>query len=297
MSQTEHYFDNTVSRRRFIKHLSILSAGICITQISGCGKALGVPQFESIPSDDLRIEARTVKYRGVNEMTAYLVRPKQLRKYPSILLIHDSQGLDSHIKEVARRLALAGFIVLAPDALAPMGGTPPDLKEASAMMKRLGKDKDTLVDEHNKIDVDKNFESAIGKIRGYDFSNGRVGLVGIGWGGTLAIRLAVRSSDVPATVSFYGQMNQFRGGGNLQTAFLFHVPEDDKRIINQLFDFENKLIKADVQYTIHRYPDTKSGFFTEVRPRLYQEDQAIVAWERTLDFLNDKLIDKRNDFP
>ncbi len=296
ISPIDRYISIMGSRRLFLKGLSSLAGGIAATHILGCGQAFGLSQSGPVNPDDSRIDAKMVKYRGVNDMAAYLVRPSDLKKYPTILLIHDTYGLDHHIKDVARRLAVEGFFVLAPDALAPMGGTPEKRSEAFAMMKRLNKNKDELRDEHNKIDTVKNMEAAIGKLRGYEFSNGRVGFVGFGWGGNLAIQLAARSTDVLAAVSFYGQMTKFRGRKNLQTEFLFHVPDNEKRIIDRLHDYETQLIEADLHYKIHRYPDTKSGFLNDKMPKVYHEEEARRAWERTIDFLTDKLIDKRDIF-
>ena len=144
--------------------LSGLAGGMAAAHVFGCGKAFGLSLLVSVDPDDSGINTKMVKYRSVNDMTGYLARHADLKRYPTILLFHDNYGLDNHMKDVARRFALEGIFVLAPDALAPMGGTPEKKSEAVAMMKRLNRDKDELKDEHNKIDVVENFEVAIGRI-------------------------------------------------------------------------------------------------------------------------------------
>jgi carboxymethylenebutenolidase len=273
--------------------LSGLAGGMAVAHIFGCGKAFGLSQLVSVDPDDSRINTKMVKYRGLNDMKAYMARSSDLKKYPTIFLFHDIYGLDKHMKDVARRFALEGFFVLVPDTLAPMAGTPGKRSEAVAMMRRLMTDKDELKDEHDKIDVVKNFEAAIGRIQGDEFSDGRVFFVGFGWGGTMAVQLAARSIDIPAAVSFYGRMTKFRGRKNLRTEFLYHVPDNDNRFTKQLHDYETQLIDAKIQYTIHRYRDTNSGFFNDTTPKRYNEEEAELTWTRSIELLKDKLIDKR----
>ena len=122
--------------------LSGLAGGMDAAHVFGCGKAFGLSQLVSVDPDDSRINTKMVKYRGLNEMKAYMSRPAELKRYPKNLLFHDNYGLDNHMKDVARRFAPEGFFVLAPNALAPMGGTPEKKSETVAMMKRLNGDKD-----------------------------------------------------------------------------------------------------------------------------------------------------------
>ena len=112
----------------------------------------------------------------------------------------------------------------------------------------------------------------------------------------MAVQLAARSIDIPAAVSFYGKMTKFRGRKNLRTEFLYHVPDNDNRFTKQLHDYETQLIDAKIQYTIHRYRDTNSGFFNDATPKRYNEEEAELAWTRSIELLKDKLIDKRFDF-
>ncbi len=109
----------------------------------------------------------------------------------------------------------------------------------------------------------------------------------------MAIQMGARSADILAVVSFYGRMTKFRGRKNLRTEFLYHVPENDKRIIKQLHDYETQLIDEKIQYTIHRYRDTNSGFFNDTTPKKYNEEEAELARSRSIELFKDKLIDKR----
>lgn len=230
-----------------------------------------------VSETDNRLDVMNIKYSGeTGDIHAHQARPKGSGRLPGVIVIHEIWGLNSHIEDVARRIALEGFLVIAPNALSPLGGTPDDLDEARSMMQKL--------DSQKTI---KNFVAAVKYLQTRPQSTGKVGVTGFCWGGGLTNQVAV-NSDVQAAVPFYGMQPQPKDVSKIKASLLVHYAEDDERINAGIPVFEAELKKADVDYEIHMYEGAKHGFFNDTSPR-YHEAASKLAWKRTIDFFNEKL--------
>jgi len=199
-------------------------------------------------------------------------------KRPGVVVIHENRGLNAHIEDVARRAAAAGFLALAPDALSPFGGTPPDEDEARKLIGKLDAD-ETL----------QRFLAAVDYLRDHEASNGRVGCVGFCWGGAMANQLAVHSNHLLAAAPFYGRQAASEDVPKIRASLLLHYAELDERINAGIADYEAALMAAGVDHTLHMYEGCHHAFHNDTSPTRYDAAAAQLAWQRTIDFFNQKL--------
>ena len=231
-----------------------------------------------VSEKDPRLEVEDIKYPGeTGDVHAYLARPKGSGKVPGIVVISEVWGLVPHIEDVARRVALEGFLALAPDALTPLGGTPDNVDEARSMIQKLDSQKNT-----------KNFVAAVKYLKTHPQSTGRVGVTGFCWGGGVTNQVAANSPDVQAAAPFYGMQPKPEDVPKIKASLLVHYAEEDERINAGIPGFEAALKKAGVDYQIHMYKDTKHGFHNDTSPR-YHEEASKLAWKRTIAFFKEKL--------
>ncbi len=231
-----------------------------------------------VPEDDPRLNVEKIKYPGeTGDMIAHFAKPKGSKKLPGIIVIHENRGLNSHIEEVARRVALEGYLALAPDALSPSGGTPDDVDEAIARIREL--------DSQKTI---KNFVAAARYLKTHPQSTGKVGVTGFCWGGGMTNQVAVNSPDVQAAVPFYGRQPTPEDVSKIKASLLIHYAEDDERINEGIPAFEAALKKASIEHKIFMYEGAKHAFFNDTGTR-YHEEAAKLAWERTMAFFKEKL--------
>lgn len=233
---------------------------------------------ERIPVDDPRLDVENIKYPGkTGEVMGHLAMPKGDEKLPGVIIIHENRGLNPHTEEVARRVALEGFIAIAPNALSPLGGTPDDADEARSLMQKLDAD-DTVA----------NFVSAAKYLKTHPKSTGKVGVTGFCWGGGMTNQVAVNSSDVQAAIPFYGRQPETEDVPKIKASILAQYAGDDERINAGIPAFEAALKEASIEYEVHMYEGAKHAFFNDTSTR-YHEEAAKLAWERTIDFFNKKL--------
>jgi carboxymethylenebutenolidase len=231
-----------------------------------------------VSEKDPRLEVEDIKYPGeTGDVHAYLARPKGSGKVPGVVVISEVWGLVPHIEDVARRVALEGFLALAPDALTPLGGTPDNVDEARSMMQKLDSQENT-----------KNFVAAVKYLKTHPQSTGRVGVMGFCWGGGVTNQVAANSPDVQAAVPFYGMQPKPEDVPKIKASLLVHYAEEDERINAGIPGFEAALKKAGVDYQMHMYKGTKHGFFNDTSPR-YHEEASKLAWKRTIAFFKEKL--------
>jgi carboxymethylenebutenolidase len=241
------------------------------------------PKFaeaQQIPPSDPRITARKVEYaspEGNGKGGGYLVRPSAAGTLPGILVIHENRGLNPHIEDIARRLALDNFLVFAPDALFPVGGYPGDEDKAREAFSKL---------DQAKARAD--FVAAAGHLRGLRDCTGMIGVVGFCYGGSIANFLATRLPDLAAAVPFYGGQPPAADVPNIRSPLLIHYAGNDERINAGAAAYESALKAAGVKYEVHTYPNTEHGFNNDTTPR-YDAAAAKLAWTRTVDFLNRNL--------
>ena len=266
----------TPERREFLKQcVTLAGAGI-----AGCVVVGEVARAaDIIAADDSRLVTQRVKYpTAKGEMDAYLARPKGDGKYPAVIVIQEIFGLNPHIEDVTRRIALEGFVAIAPDALTPMGGTAANSANVMQAMMKL-----------DQAETVKNFTAAVQYLKTYPQSTGKVGCTGFCWGGAMTNQVAVNSPDLKAAVPYYGTVPADEDVPKIKAALLCHFAANDDRINAGIPGFEAALKKAGLEYQIFSYPGTNHGFNNDSAPERYHKEAAEQAWKRTIDFFKQKL--------
>jgi carboxymethylenebutenolidase len=239
------------------------------------GKIMG---HRVVPKEDPRLHVENIKYSGeTGDVHAHFAVPKGEVKLPGVVVASEIWGLVDHIKDVTRRVALEGFLAIAPDALSPLGGTPEDLDEARSLIRKL--DSEATI---------KNFVAAEKYLKTHPQSTGKVGVMGFCWGGGVSNQLAVNSPDLNAAVPFYGRQPAPEDVSKIKASLLLHYAGLDERINEGIPAFEAALKEASIDYQIFIYEGTQHGFFNDTRPR-YHEEASRLAWERTIAFFKQKL--------
>jgi carboxymethylenebutenolidase len=235
---------------------------------------------QQVAKDDKRIQTQYLDYdspQGSGKMRGYLAKPAKSGKLPGVLVIHENRGLNPYIEDVARRLAVEGYLAFAPDALAPVGGYPGDEDKARELFA--------------KLDAKKQFEdlfAGAGVIKSRPEFSGKIGAVGFCFGGTVVNLLAVRLPDLAAAVPFYGGQPSAADTAKIKAPLLIHYAEHDERLSAGWPAWEAALKVNKVSYQAHFYPGTNHGFHNDTTPR-YDEAAAKLAWSRTLDFFKQHL--------
>lgn len=239
------------------------------------------PKFaeaQVVKPDDNRIKAGFVEYdspNGSGKMRGYLAQPaKAAGKLPAILVIHENRGLNPHIEDITRRLALDNFLAFAPDALFPLGGYPGDEDKARELFPKLDQTK-----------IREDFVTAVSWLKTRPEGNGKVGAVGFCYGGGIVNMLATRVPDLAAGVAFYGSSPDVADVPKIKAAMMIQSAEVDERINASWPAYEKALQAADVPYERHLYPGTQHGFNNDTTPR-YDAAAAKLAWDRTIAFFN-----------
>jgi carboxymethylenebutenolidase len=242
------------------------------------------PRFaeaQQVPEDDKRLKAEYLDYpspQGTGTMRGYFVRPASgPDQLPGVLVVHENRGLNPHIEDIARRLALENYITFAPDALTPLGGYPGDEDKARELFGKLDQTK-----------TREDFVEAVAFLRSRPDCTGKVGVVGFCYGGGIASMLATRVPDLDAAVPFYGSAPDAEEVAKIKAPLLIHHAEKDDRINAAWPDFEAALKANSVQYTRYQYPGTQHGFNNDTTPR-YDEEAAKLAWQRTTEFFEKNL--------
>jgi carboxymethylenebutenolidase len=241
------------------------------------------PRFaeaQQVAPDDRRLRTESIEYPspGSGQMRGYLVRPAAgAGKLPGVLVVHENRGLNPHIEDVARRLALEGFVTFAPDALAPLGGYPGDEDQARALFAKLDQAK-----------TREDFVAGAGFLKARPECTGRIGVVGFCYGGGVANMLATRLPDLLAAVPFYGRQPDAAEVPKIKAALLIHYAENDQGVNAGWPAYEAALKANNVKYTAHIYPGTQHGFNNNTTPR-YDPAAAKLAWDRTVEFFKTTL--------
>ena len=279
MDLYEKYSQGSLDRREFLKRIALVAGSVAAASafVPLLGRDPAWAQI--VAKDDARLIVEYVKYAGeTGEVRANFARPKGDTKMPGVVVIHENRGLNGHIEDVTRRVALEGFLALAPDALSPLGGTPEDSEKAPALLGQLDKEKTT-----------KNFLAAVKYLKTHPLSNGKVGVVGFCWGGAMANQLAVHSPDVVAAVPYYGAVPAPEDVPKIKASLLLHYAGMDERINSGIPAFEEALKKASVNYKIYMYEGAKHAFNNDTFAERYNKEAAQLAWQRTIAFLKEKL--------
>jgi carboxymethylenebutenolidase len=276
------YVHGEVDRRGFLaKAQKFAKAGVTA---AGLLAALS-PDFaagQQVKPDDprLRIERVTVPSpQGSGSINGYLVRPAQAgnTKLPSVLVVHENRGLNPHIEDIARRLALDGFMAFAPDALTPLGGYPGDEDKARDAFGKLDQAK-----------TQQDFLAAAAWLKARPDGTGKMGAVGFCWGGGMVHRLATLLPQLAAGVPFYGNTPEPQDASRVKAPLLVHLAGIDERINAAWPAYEAALRSAGVKVTVYQYAGTQHGFNNDTTPR-YDAAAAALAWGRTIDFFKANL--------
>ena len=242
------------------------------------------PRFaeaQQVAPDDKRITAQYLEYaspQGSGTMKGYLVKPANAAgRLPGILVVHENRGLNPHIEDVARRLALENFVAFAPDALTPLGGYPGEEDKARELFQKLDQTK-----------TREDFVAAANHLKGRADCTGRIGVVGFCYGGGMAHFLSTRLPDLAAAVPFYGNQPDPSEAAKVKAPLLIHFAEKDPRINAAWPAYEAALKANGARYQAYTYPGTQHGFNNDTTPR-YDEPAAKLAWQRTVEFFNKHL--------
>jgi len=275
----DEFTHGTMSRRSFMERLAGLAGG-------AAAAAALVPILQNnyaeaavVAVDDDRLAAETATFEvGGTTVSGYLVRPKGGRKHPAVLVIHENRGLNPHIKDVARRMALEGFLAFAPDALSPVGGTPDDADRARDMIYEL--------------DADENlarFVAAIGFLADHPESTGKVGAVGFCWGGGMVNQLAASGTVLAAGVPYYGRQLPAEDVPRIGAPLCLQYAGLDTRINEGIDAFVAALEANHKVFEIHVYEGVNHAFNNDTNEARYDKTAADLAWGRTVAFLKNHI--------
>jgi carboxymethylenebutenolidase len=271
------YVHGGMDRRGFLdKAQKFAKAGVTA---AGLLAALS-PNFaagQQVRQDDPRLTIERVSYpspNGTGTVKGYLARPASAgsNKLPAILVVHENRGLNPHIEDIARRLALDGFMAFAPDGLTVAGGYPGDEDKAREAFGKLDGPK-----------MLEDFLAAAQWLKARNDSTGKLGVVGFCYGGGVAHQLAIRLPDLNASVPFYGNVPAPADAAKVKAPMLVHLAGIDERINAAWPAYEAALKAAGARFTMHQYAGTQHGFNNDTTPR-YDVPAAKLAWDRTVAF-------------
>ena len=275
----DEYTHVPLRRDEFLKRLAKLTGSVAaamavlpLLEVNYAKAATVVPQ-------DDRIKTESITFPGADTtMKGYLARPTVAGKYPAVVVIHENRGLNPHIEDVTRRVALAGFVALAPDALSAAGGTPTDETQMRELFGKL-----------DPTATRNNFVKAVEYLKTRPDSTGNVGCVGFCWGGAMSNQLAIHAPDLKAAVPFYGRQPDAADVPKIKAAVQLHYGGMDERVNAGIPAYEEALKKAGVKYELYMYEGAQHAFYNDTAPTRYNEAAAKLAWERTMTFLKSRL--------
>ena len=276
----DEYTHLTLDRRGFMSKLSRLAGSGAAAAAIAPMLAASSARAAMVAPDDGRLVAEDIAYPGADgEMKGYLARPADATgKLPAVIVIHENRGLNPHIRDVARRMALEGFVALAPDYLSPLGGTPEDEEKARGMFSQL-----------NRAAVAANGVATVTFLEEHDLTNGKVGAMGFCWGGGAVNELAVASPALDAGVAYYGRQADAADVAKIEAPLLLHYAGQDERINAGIDAYRAALESAGKAFTIHIYEGVQHAFNNDTSQARYDAAAANLAWERTVAFFREHL--------
>jgi carboxymethylenebutenolidase len=275
----DDYTHGGMNRRSFLDRLAAM-----VGSVAGATALLPVLQnnyahAQTVPEGDARITAEMVDIPGAQGLKGYLVKPKAGGdKLPTVIVIHENRGLNPHIKDVTRRMAIEGFIALGVDYLSPMGGTPADEEKGREMIGQL-----------KQPDVIAYGKAAVAYLKGRPDRNGKVGAIGFCWGGGVVNNLAVNEPNLSAGVAYYGGQPKAEDVPKIQAALMLHYAGLDERINAGIPAYDAALKQAGKTYEIHLYEGANHAFNNDTNAARYDKETADLAWQRTVAFLKKHL--------
>ena len=274
----DEYTHKPLTRQEFLRRLALLAGGTAaaltilpLLEVNDANAAVTAP-------NDLFTER--VTYPGINgDMQAYVARPKEVKPYAAIVVIHENRGLNAHIEDVTRRAANAGYLAIAPNALSSQGGTPENADEARAKFQLL-KPEDNL----------QNFIKAFDYLSARKDCNGKFGCVGFCWGGAMSNNLAVHVNSLRAAVVFYGRQPAAEEVAKIKAAIQLHYGSLDEGVNKGITAYEEALKTNKILYELYMYEGVQHAFHNDTAPTRYNETAAKLAWQRTIEFFGKYLM-------
>ena len=268
----DDYTHTPLTRSEFIRRLVLLTGSFTAAMSVLPLIEVNAAGMKITPDDDLFTER--ISYPGQPQnMQAYVARPKEAKKYPAIIIIHENRGLNAHIEDVARRAAKAGFLAIAPNALSAIGAATANEDEARTKFQEL-KAEDNL----------QNFIHVFDYLATRTDYNGNAGCAGFCWGGAMANNLAVKVTNLKAAVAFYGRQPATEEVKNIKAAIQLHYGALDERVNAGIAAYEEALKKNNIVYELYMYEGANHAFHNDTAPTRYNEAAAKLAWQRTIDF-------------
>jgi carboxymethylenebutenolidase len=265
-----------MSRRDFMEKLTLLAGSTTAATALLPFLENNYARADILPEGDPRIVTETLEFTGGS---GYFVKPSAEGKYPGVLVIHENRGLNPHIKDVARRMAVEGFAVLAVDYLHNLGGTPEDADKARDMI-------GTLKPE----DIKATSSAALAAVKANPSSNGKSGAVGFCWGGGVVNDLAVNDPGLSAGVAYYGRQPEAADVPKITAPLLLHYGSLDERINGGIPAFESALKANNKVYELYVYEGANHAFNNDTNAARYNQDVAELAWSRTVAFLKKYVV-------
>ncbi len=277
----DEYVHGGVDRRQFIDRAARFAVGGVTAAALLESLSPHYAWAQQVPADDARIQTEYASYsspQGTGTVRGLLARPKDgADKLPAVLVVHENRGLNPYVEDVARRLAVAGYLAFAPDALTSLGGYPGTDDEGRTMQRTLDRQK-----------ILEDMVAGAEFVKAHEASNGKLGVVGFCFGGWVSNAVAVRMPDLLAAVPFYGSQPDAADAAKIKAALLLQYAGNDERVNAGWPAWEEALKANGVDYEAHIYEGVNHGFHNDTTPR-YDEAAAKLAWQRTLDFFAAKL--------
>ncbi len=268
----DEYTHAPLKRSEFIRRLVLLTGSLTAAMSVLPLIEVNATNMKATGDEDLFTER--VSYPGVpGNMEAYVARPKDEKKYPAVIIIHENRGLNAHIEDVARRAAKEGFLAIAPNALSALGVVPANEDEARQKFQELKAE--------NNL---QNFINAFNYITTRKDQNGAIGCAGFCWGGAMSNNLAVKLPGLKAAVAFYGRQPAAEEVANIKAAVQLHYGGLDERVNAGIPAYEEALKKNNVKYELYMYDGANHAFHNDTAPTRYNEAAAKLAWGRTIEF-------------
>jgi carboxymethylenebutenolidase len=276
----DDFIHSHLDRRLFLERLAKIvgSMAAAVALLSQLRSNYAVAQ--TVPETDPRLKTDDVTYPGSQgPVRGYVAWPAAATRAPGVVVIHENRGLHPHIRDVARRLAIAGYVALAPDLLSAIGGTPANEDEALAKFPQIRQAPFALADALKSIDY----------LRGRPDATGKIGVVGFCWGGGLVGQIAASGADINAAVVFYGPAPALDKVPAIHTPLLLHYAGNDGFVNPSVPPFEAALKAAGKTYTLHMYEGVQHAFHNDTGGARYDAAAAKLAWTRTIEFFDKTL--------
>ena len=275
----DDYTHLSLDRRKFMDNLAKLAGSMSAATVAAAMMASNAKAQGLVPEDDARLVTEEVTYPGAKgEMRGYLAYPAEGGPFGAVIVVHENRGLNAHTRDVARRVALEGFVALAPDFLSDLGGTPADEEAARPLFQQLP-----------AADVAANGVATIAWLKTHEKSNGKVGAMGFCWGGGTVNNIATVAPDLLAAVPYYGGQPDAAAVPNIKARVMAHYGGLDERINAGIPAFEAALKAAGTDYQIFIYEGANHAFSNDTSAARYSKEASDLAWSRTIGLFREVL--------